>query len=209
MRRRLRLLRWLGSLAVLGFGLWLLGLAAFVIGSLSIQDSPTERSDAIVVLTGGKMRVETGVDLLAAGMAKKLFISGVNRGVERDELLHTSGPLAERASCCTVLGHEAVDTVGNARETAVWMRDEGYRSLRLVTSWYHIRRATLEFARAMPETTIIAHPVFAQHLELDRWLSRHGPPLLVIGEYDKYLAAWVRPALLPAMRTAETWIARR
>ena len=104
-------------------------------------------------------------------------------------------PAAERAACCIVLGHEADNTLGNARETANWMHREGYRSLRLVTSWYHMRRSLLEFDRAMPQITIVAHPVFAHHLEPEHWWSWHGAPLLIIGEYDKYLFAWIRPAL--------------
>ncbi len=177
------------------FALWLGGLALFVASSLMLPTDPSIPADAIVVLTGGRLRLETGLALFAAGTAKKLFISGVNQRVDRDELLRALGPAAERASCCIALGHEADNTVGNARETANWMRAEGYLSLRLVTSWYHMRRSLLEFGRAMPHITITVHPVFAHHLEPERWWSWHGAPLLIIGEYDKYLAAWLRPAL--------------
>lgn len=176
-------------------GLWLGGLALFVASSLSIRGDASVPTDAIVVLTGGRLRLETGLELFAAGSAKKLFISGVNQRVDRDELLRALGPSAARAACCIVLGHEADNTFGNARETANWMREEGFTSLRLVTSWYHMRRGLLEFGRAMPQVTIIAQPVFAQHLAPERWSSWHGAPLLIIGEYDKYLAAWLRPAL--------------
>jgi uncharacterized SAM-binding protein YcdF (DUF218 family) len=175
--------------------LWLGGLALFVVSSLSIRFDPSIPTDAIVVLTGGRLRLETGLHLFTAGAAKKLFISGVNQRVDRDDLLRALGPAAERAACCIVLGRDADNTLGNARETASWMHEEGYTSLRLVTSWYHMRRGLLEFGRAMPQVTIAAHPVFAQHLDPERWWSWHGAPLLVIGEYDKYLAAWVRPVL--------------
>jgi uncharacterized SAM-binding protein YcdF (DUF218 family) len=193
--RLLRLLRWLGLLLLVTVMSWFAGLALFVASSRSIHVDPSIRTDAIVVLTGGRMRLETGLELSAAGAAKKLFISGVNQRVDRDELLRALGPAAERAACCIVLGHEADNTFGNARETANWMREEGYQSLRLVTSWYHMRRGLLEFGRAMPQVTIIAHPVFAHHLDQERWWSWRGAPLLIIGEYHKYLAAWIRPAL--------------
>ncbi len=189
-----RLLRRLGWLAVAVLALWLGGLAWFVISSLTLQADPLAPTDAIVVLTGGRLRLETGLALLAAGKAKKLFISGVNQRVDRDELLRAMGPIAERAACCIVLGHQADNTFGNAQETAKWMHAEGYNSLRLVTSWYHMRRSLLEFARAMPQITIIPNPVFAHRLEPERWWSPHGAALLVIGEYGKYLAAWIRPA---------------
>lgn len=195
MHRLPRPLRRLGLLALAIFVLWLGGLAVFIASSLSIRGDPSIPTDAIVVLTGGRLRLETGLELFAAGTAKKLFVSGVNQRVDRDELLRALGPSAERASCCIVLGHEADNTFGNARETANWMHEEGYRSLRLVTSWYHMRRGLLEFGRAMPQVTIIAHPVFAPHLDAERWWSWRGTLLLIIGEYGKYLVAWLRPAL--------------
>src|ERR1700687_1708538 len=138
MRPLPRLLRRLGSLALAGFALWLGGLAWFVATGLMLGTDPSVPTDAIVVVTGGRLRLETGLRLLAAGGAKTLFISGVNHRVDRDELLRVLGPAAERETCCIVLGHAADNTFENARETARWMRDKGYESLRLVTGWYHI-----------------------------------------------------------------------
>ncbi len=192
-----RLLVLVAAIAVL----WLGGLAAFVASSLSIGDRRLAPTDAIVVLTGGRLRLETGLQLLAAGRASKLFISGVNQRVDREALLRALGPSAQREACCIVLGHEAADTLGNARETASWMRAEGYKSLRLVTSWYHMRRSLLEFERAMPQIAIVAHPVYAPHVEPERWWAWHGAALLVIGEYHKYLAACLRSLFQTAFPT--------
>ena len=204
MHRLPRSLRWLGLLALAGLVLWLGGLALFVASSLSIRGDPSIATDAIVVLTGGRLRLETGLQLLAAGRAKKLFVSGVNQRVDRAELLRPLGPIGQHAVCCIVLGHEADNTFGNARETANWMHEEGYRSLRLVTSWYHMRRGLLEFGRAMPQVAIIADPVFAYHVDSERWWSWHGPLVLIITEYDKYLASWIRPALNMASGSGST-----
>jgi len=182
-------------LALATLVLWLGGLAYFVAGSLSIMSDPSIPTDAIVVLTGGRLRIETGLQLFAAGSAKKLFVSGVNQRVDRAELLRTLGPLGQRAACCIVLGHEADNTFGNARETANWMQEEGYGSLRLVTSWYHMRRGLLEFGRAMPEVRIIAYPVFTRHTDSERWWNWYDTLVLIVTEYDKYLWTWVRSAL--------------
>jgi uncharacterized SAM-binding protein YcdF (DUF218 family) len=191
---------WLRRVLGLGFAvlvLWLAGFGYFIAAGLLFHDDPAVETDAIVVLTGGRQRLEAGLDLLVAGRARKLFISGVNQRVDREELLRVLGPAAERSACCIVLGHEAETTAGNARETANWMSGEGYNSLRLVTSWYHLPRSLLEFRRTMPDLTIVAHPVFVQHAGTESWSSWHGAPLLVLVEYHKYLAAWVRP-LVPA-----------
>ncbi|MGH7123420.1 MAG: YdcF family protein, partial [Stellaceae bacterium] len=136
------------------------GLVWFADGIVETVDDTDTATDAIVVLTGGSQRVQTGLQLLTAGKAKKLFVSGVYHGTDVTALLHAQSQSPDAVQCCIVLGHAADNTYGNALETAAWMRQEGYRSLRLVTANYHMRRAQLEFARAMPEARIIPHPVF-------------------------------------------------
>lgn len=160
--------------------------------AVSSEDAETP-TDAIVVLTGGSQRVQSGLQLLAAGKAKKLFVSGVYHGTDVTALLHAQRQSPEAVQCCIVLGHTADNTYGNALETAAWMRQEGYGSLRLVTANYHMRRALLEFGRAMPEMRIVPHPVFPDTVRQDRWWAWPGTLDLIIGEYDKYLWALVRP----------------
>lgn len=182
-----------GLLVGLVLLLWLGGFAWFAASGWSAGVDRASRTDAIVVLTGGKMRLETGLELLAAGKADKLFVSGVNPAVDRDTLLRALGPAAAREACCIVLGHTADNTVGNAWETAMWMRHEGYRSLRLVTSWYHMRRSLLEFGRAMPTIRVVAHPVFALESDPDGWRGWVVAGQRVFAEYNKFLAAWLLP----------------
>jgi uncharacterized SAM-binding protein YcdF (DUF218 family) len=183
----------IGSLAVAALAVWLAGFGWFVASSLAIRGDAATPTDAIVVLTGGRLRLEAGLALLAAGKGRRLFISGVNPRVDRAVLLRALGPAAERETGAIVLGRRSDDTAGNATETADWMRREGYTSLRLVTSWYHMRRALLEFRRAMPRLTIVPQPVFALHVAPADWWGRRGAVLLVIEEYGKYLAAWLWP----------------
>jgi len=173
-RQLVRVLRRLGSYAITLLMVWLAGLAVFIVSSVLVRVDTESPTDAVVVLTGGRLRLETGLALLDQGKAKKLFISGVNPRVDRDLLLRLLGARPEREACCIVLGREADNTIGNAKETAGWMHEEGYRSLRLVTSWYHMRRSLVEFGRAMPRVTIIAHPVFAHHVDPDGWWGPHG-----------------------------------
>src|SRR5690606_7585123 len=138
----------------------LLGFLWFVAGLPQQVEDPQSRTDAIVVLTGGSDRLETGFDLLERGLARRLFVSGVGPAVHLDALLAPTNRPGASLGCCVVLGHEADDTIGNARETAAWMRREGLGSLRLVTAQYHMPRSVLAFRRTMPDVQIIAHPVF-------------------------------------------------
>lgn len=194
-RQTKRLLRRAGIVALVLAILWLAGLWRFAAGLPHEIADPDRATDAIVVLTGGSLRVEGGLKLLAEGKAKKLFISGVYRGVDVTELLRVSRQSPDAVSCCVVLGHAADNTAGNAQETAQWMAGEGFHSLRLVTSSYHMPRSMLEFARAMPHTEIVPYPVFPEALrETPWWRSRTGA-LLIASEYTKYLVALVRPLL--------------
>jgi len=182
------------GLAITGaafFALWVAGFIWFATPPL--PESEAVSTDAIVVLTGGHLRLQSGMDLLRDGKGRKLFVSGVNQQVDLDALLRASGNAPDWASCCTTVGHDADNTLGNARETAQWMRQQGFKSLRLVTAWYHMPRSLLELDRAMPEIAIIAHPVFPDEVKREHWWMSPGAALLLAGEYGKYLAALIRP----------------
>lgn len=127
--------------------LWALGFAAFAIWLPRPIDGGT--TDAIVVLTGGPGRIERGLSLLQQKRARRMLVSGVYRDVRPHELA-----LAQRApialfDCCVDLGREAVDTRSNAQETAEWLKVHDYRSVRLVTTDWHMRRARHELERAL------------------------------------------------------------
>ena len=183
----------LGALA----GAWVGGLLIFATSlDATVEDGDTV-TDAIVVLTGGSERLSRGLALLEAGKGRKLFISGVHKGVDLPELLRQLHLPQSEARCCIVLGHAADDTTGNAAETAAWMEAEHFTSLRLVTASYHMRRSVLEFRRAMPDATIVAHPVFPDAFKRDQWWRWPGTAHLLATEYTKYLAAEVRRLLIP------------
>jgi len=174
---------------VLALGLWIGGLFWFA-GQIPIPGPvSTQRTDAIVVLTGGSERLDTGLHLLAEGYAVKVFVSGVARGVDLATLLRVARRGPENLACCIAIGYRADNTAGNAQETAEWMRSQGYSSLRLVTANYHMPRSLLEFRRAMAEIVIVPHPVFPPQFKHNRWWRWPGTTTLLISEYNKYLIA--------------------
>jgi uncharacterized SAM-binding protein YcdF (DUF218 family) len=171
---------------------WIIGLFWFAMNMPHKVTGNHGATDAVVVLTGGAGRLATGVDLLAQGRARKLFVSGVYRGVDVAQVLRLVKKQGTDLECCMVLGHDADDTRGNALETVRWMAREGFRSLRLVTANYHMRRSLLEFNRLMPEIMIIPHPVFPEGFRHGDWRLNPGSIKLVASEYVKYLIALVR-----------------
>ena len=187
----------LRRLAITSAALFVLCIVGFIwFAARPAPENESAPTDAIVVLTGGRLRLQIGMDLLRDGKGRKLFVSGVNQQVDLGELLRVSGN-ADWASCCTALGHDADNTLGNARETAQWMRQQGFSSLRLVTAWYHMPRSLLELDRAMPEIEIIAHPVFPEETSQEYWWASRSTVVLLASEYGKYLAALLRPVVEP------------
>ena len=183
------------AVALLGLGAWSAGFFWFIEQIPSRVEQPETMTDAIVVLTGGGGRLGAGLELLARGRARKLFVSGVYRGVEVAEILRAARRAPEELECCVDLGHDAVDTRSNANETGRWMAAEGFTSLRLVTASYHMPRSRVEFRRAMPTARMIAHPVFQGNVHIDEWWRWPGTTALLIGEYNKYLIAVAASAL--------------
>jgi len=176
---------------------WLAGLLWFTATVPDRVEDPDSRTDAIVVLTGGRERVGTGITLLAAGRADRLFVSGVHKGVDVAEILRSAHANRPDLAGSIVLGHAADDTVGNAAETAAWIAGQKVGSLRLVTAAYHMRRSLLEFRQAMPDIAIIPHPVFPEAVKSREWWRWPGTAELLATEYSKYLAAVLRHWTLP------------
>lgn len=171
---------------------WLAGLIWFAATLPGRVADPDTTTDAIVVLTGGSERLTAGLELLKHRRARKLFVSGVYRGVEVAELLRLSRQAPSELECCIVLGYAADNTQGNASETAAWMAKERFESLRLVTGSYHMRRSLLEFALAMPNIKVVPHPVFPEAVKQDEWWLWPGTAHLIATEYMKYLVAFGR-----------------
>lgn len=171
---------------------WATGLVWFVQSMPDEVEDPASQTDVIVVLTGGSERLHTGLELLKAGMAGTLFVSGVHAETTLDAILREEGPLPDALRDRIELGYIATDTVGNAIETAIWLRERGNSSLRLVTAAYHMPRSLLEFQTAMPNLRLVPHPVFPDIVKRDEWWRYPGTAQLFAVEYTKYLVVHLR-----------------
>jgi uncharacterized SAM-binding protein YcdF (DUF218 family) len=183
---------WILAIVAVLAAFWCGGLIAF---SRSIPETVVDRTtptDAIIVLTGGSKRVATGLNLVTHGLAVRVLVSGVHRDVEVEQLLQNGPNVEQDLRCCVDAGHGALDTAGNASESAAWMRRHGFRSLRLVTASYHMPRSLLEFRHAMPEAIVIPHPVFSDDVKIDTWWQWPGTASLIVSEYNKFLLSWAR-----------------
>ncbi|MEX0809562.1 MAG: YdcF family protein [Dongiaceae bacterium] len=190
MRRISRLFWFLLVLVLLWFG----GFLAFIAALPETADAPDRKTDAIVALTGGAQRVAEAMRLMAEGSGQRLLVTGVHDDVLLPELVAQlpdggSDPAtAAVIECCVDLGYVARDTSGNARETAAWMHEHGFTSLRLVTADYHMPRSLLLMRCAMPDVEILAHPVFPQNATGRGWFENANAFAIAAAEYVKYWA---------------------
>jgi uncharacterized SAM-binding protein YcdF (DUF218 family) len=178
--------------SVLAFGL---GFVWFVLGVPDREQPPPDRADGIVVLTGGASRIADAMELLSQKRGQRLLISGVHRETSLSELTRQVPVHTDLFACCVDPGYAALNTIGNAAEARQWMDRHGYRSVVLVTSAWHMRRAEAEFRRQMPDADIRAFPVISETLAMRPWWSSLETTKLLFGEYVKYTVALLRMRL--------------
>ncbi len=174
------------------------GFMLFAISVMREQEvaatPPVSKADGIVVLTGAAARISAGAHLLREGHGKRLLISGVNRITTKQDVERLSGLDHKSFTCCVDLGYEALDTVGNADETRTWANANGYHTLIVVTSSYHMPRALAELALAMPDTDFIPHTVTPKDFPDSGWWLSVRTTRYLLSEYVKYLPAVARLA---------------
>ena len=135
-----------------------LGYAAFVV--LLPEAADDRRTDGIVVLTGGAKRIERGIDLIERRRADRLLISGVDRAVRPAELAAQYRGKNDLFECCIDLGRASVDTRSNGTETARWVKQKKFKSVRLVTTDWHMPRARFELSQQLgPNVTVLTDAV--------------------------------------------------
>lgn len=158
---------------------WMLGFAAFALALPGPVNGP--KTDAIVVPTGGVGRIDRGLAQLELGNAQAMLVTGVAREVKPREFAAEYKVPPRLMACCVTLGFSALNTKGNAEETAEWINQHRFRSLRLVTTDWHMRRAELELKSALPAGVTV----------IDDAVRSTPSPRILFLEYNKLLASFV------------------
>ena len=144
----------------------------------------SQKADAIVVLAGGKGRVEEGIRLFRESRGKFLFFVGVDPSVRKSDLYRPrpGDPSAENVFL--------EKSSRNTLENSIYGRDvivsSGVRSILLITSRYHLKRASILFRHSLPrDITIIPYPVDTVNLK-ESWWNHGGSFHLLFREFYKY-----------------------
>ncbi len=165
------ILRFLAAI-VLVYAFGFLGFAVSLPEPLAEQEA-----DAVIVLTGGAGRIDRGLQTVESGLVKQMFVSGVDPEVKPREFAVEFNVPRQTMDCCVKLGYLAVDTRSNAGEAAQWLKENEFTSVRLVTTDWHMPRASSEFAETVPadirvyQDAVISNPDLATlYLEYNKLL---------------------------------------
>ncbi len=144
----------------------------------------TRKADAIVVLTGGKGRVEEGVRLFRESRAEFLIFVGVDPSVRKSDLYRPKP--GDPSADYVILEKSSRNTL----ENSIFGRDvivrSGVHSVLLITSRYHLKRASILFRNSLPkDINIIPYPVDSVNLK-ESWWSHGGSFQLLFREFYKY-----------------------
>ncbi|MBI5632429.1 MAG: YdcF family protein [Nitrospirae bacterium] len=162
-----------------------------------IKKDEMKPADAIVVLAGEQEeRVKYGVKLFKDDWARK------------DRIVMAGGPLVWKYTWASLMKEQAeslgvsgkkilledksMSTEEDALYTKEVLRKNGFKSIILVTSPYHSRRAALIFKNVLgSEFRIISAPADESWFNVNDWWKRRRDRAAVLNEFSKYLWLWI------------------
>jgi uncharacterized SAM-binding protein YcdF (DUF218 family) len=162
------------------------------IGFYLSPQNPLHKTDAIVVISGGETeaRVAEASLLYREHYAPVVIFSGAAKSGTVSNALAMSRIAARQGVpvSAEVLEEKSATTAANADEVAEIVKQAGYKSIILVTSPYHQRRASIEFHRALSKSvTIINHSATDSIWRKSSWWSNNKARSLTLSESWKVL----------------------
>lgn len=146
--------------------------------------------DFIVVLTGGKGRLLSALNLFHEIEPRGLFISGVGRNVTLRTLFFNVN-VSEPERSKIYIEDVSKSTFENAAQTKKFILDHSVRSIVLVTSTYHMKRSLYIFKKVMPKDLLIyPFAIESENFDTDAWWRSFRSTKIAFEEYFKYL--WYR-----------------
>lgn len=168
-------------------------LVAFFFGIgyyLSPQDA-LAKADAIVAISGGETdaRTSEAVKLYQDGWASSIIFSGAAadpNGPSNAKVMANSAIKAGVPESAIFLDEVAVNTRQNASDVGQIVQSKNFRSIILVTSPYHQRRASIAFRRALGSSfVIINHSSYDAAWRRSHWWASAQSRSLTLAELQK------------------------
>lgn len=191
MKKKSNLAHFLKSLLIaIGVAIFLVIAVPLAISVYLSPQDELNKSDAIVVISGGDTDARTaeGVKLYEQKWAPKLVFSGAAaEGTVSNALAMKRIAVSRGIKASDILIEEASKTTKeNATLTTNLIKGSGFKSIILVTSPYHQRRAYEEFKKALgKDFPIINHSAKDETWRKQNWWENANARLITFGEIMK------------------------
>ncbi len=168
---------------------------------VNCEDAPSselncQKVDAIIAISGGdtKARTSQAIDLYKKGWSDLIIFSGAAQDKTGPSNAKVMSKLALDAGIpgsAIVIDEDAETTKQNAQNSQKIFVGKKIKTVILVTSGYHQKRASLEFEKYTTDATIYNHPVLSdKDWSFWWWMTPRGW-WLAVGEAAKILLFYV------------------
>ncbi|MFC1510830.1 YdcF family protein [Candidatus Margulisiibacteriota bacterium] len=163
------------------------------VGRALIVSDKLEPVDIIIVLAGDNNgeRVDEGVKLYRQGLADRLLMSGGPMAwrLAYAEWMKKQAQTLGVPSGAIFVQDQSLSTLEDAKFSLPILKNLGVKSVILVTSPTHTRRARRVFKRFLDQEEIkmLVHPVSKSSFKLEKWWTRHEDTQLVVFEYISFV----------------------
>jgi len=198
---RYRLAQTLTALFLVYGGLFHTPLLWVVASPLHVKETPRQ-VDAIVVFAAGvgesgeagggyQERVKKAAELYAENHAKNIVLSsGYVFALQEAEVMKTLAISLDVPQESILLEKKAISTYENVRYVSEMLHDKNWKSILLVSSPYHMRRALLTWRKIAPNVDVIATPVEKSYFYEHGWGANVAQIRGIVHEYAAIVFYW-------------------
>ena len=149
------------------------------------QASFNYQTDGIAVLTGGKGRINLGLELFNKNRNLKLIISGVDKKVSDKSIIPNN--LKNKSSI--TIDKISESTYENAQIINEWTSKYKLQNVTIITSYYHMPRSMMLIQSFTPTINFYAYPVEKKISNKISFKENNLYYFFITEEYVKYLVS--------------------
>ena len=143
------------------------------------------QTDGIAVLTGGKGRINLGLELFNKNRNLRLIISGVDKKVSDKSIIPNN--LKNKSSI--TIDKDSESTYQNAKIINKWTSKYKLQNVTIITSYYHMPRSMMLMQLLTPTINFYAYPVEKKISNKISFKENILYYFFLIEEYIKYLVS--------------------
>jgi uncharacterized SAM-binding protein YcdF (DUF218 family) len=171
------------------FSAWVFGLIVFFNQIPEVKSDDFHNSQAFVILTGGKQRLDIGIEMFVKSNAKYLLISGLDSKTVKSKVKYKINRFNRKQGSKKqiIFGEIAHSTIQNAIETEIFMTLNNIVEASIITSNYHMPRVKYVFSTLLKDKQLHYLPIIHENFIKNGDYTTTSSFKLVVNEYNKFI----------------------